>query len=258
MKPTLVLLTLSAFLALSLSAQNPAQNPVPTTQPAEPVSTAFAVTQRAANSQVWERSLIEPGSRGKSFARKHKFVELQTGLNFLKNGAWLASSETIEIQPDGGALAQQGQHQVYFPGSLYSDALRVTTPDAKDLVSRPLGLCFADDERSVLIAELRDGPVGQLLQSGKDVIFTNITENCRLDLLVSYRKASVESDLIIREQLPDASNWGFSDPSKVVIQWWTEFFSPPEPQQAQPDGSSDTTLNFGQMSMPQGKAAAPS
>src|SRR5258706_7960495 len=235
------LLALCPLLPLPLLPQGPVQSTLP-------VSTPFAITQRAAHSRVWERTVIEPGSRGKSFARKHRFTELQTGLNYFRGSDWVTSVESIEIQPDGGALAQQGQHRVYFPGSLYSDALRVTTPDSKELVTRPLGLCFADDQRSVLIAELRNGPTGQLLPSGSQVLWTNICGTCRLDLLVTYRKASVESDLIIREQLPNVADYGFSDPSKVMIQWWTEFFNPPEPQQTQrilADGSADIALNFG-------------
>src|SRR5207244_9953683 len=129
----------------------------------------------------------------------------------------------VTIQPDGGAMGQGGQDRLYFPGSLYSDALQCSSSDGKTLTSRPVGLALSDGEHSALIAQLREGPVGQLLGSGSAVIYTNICTDLRCDLLVEYKKSGYEASLILRERF-DPSEWGFTDPSTVRVQWLTEFF----------------------------------
>jgi hypothetical protein len=220
-----------------------------------PAPTPYAVTQRGPHSRVWERTVLEPAPFGKNFPRKHTYTELATGLHHLVNGEWVDSGDQIQIQPQGGAVAQNGQHQLYLPSDLYNDALTLTTPDSKTLVSRPLGLAFADTQRNTLIAELKQGPTGQILPSGNQALYTNICTDCSLDLLVTYKLAGVESDLVIRSQLPDPTEFGFTN--DVRLQWWTEFFAPPDPQKIQsvlPDGTIDETLDFGEMKMGSGKA----
>jgi len=94
-----------------------------------------------------------------------------------------------------------------------------------------------------------------LLPSGSQVLYSNICNDVHLNLLVSFKVSGFESDLVILEQLPDPSVFGFSN--YVVLQWWTEFFSPPDPAllaRYSPTGLADTDLDFGAMKMLRGKA----
>jgi hypothetical protein len=78
---------------------------------------------------------------GQVVPRQHRYTELATGLNHLVNGQWVASQEGIEVSPDGtSAQATNGQHQVYFPGNIYSGTIQLVTPDGKTLVSQPIGI----------------------------------------------------------------------------------------------------------------------
>src|SRR5882724_4359741 len=100
--------------------------------------TPYAVVQRDGESRVWERTTLEQGRSGKVVAHVHRYTEMETGMNYQQNGEWLESSETIAIQPQGGAAATQGQHQVYFPYDIYDGVIELVTPDGKHLKSRPL------------------------------------------------------------------------------------------------------------------------
>jgi hypothetical protein len=219
----------------------------------------YTISERGPHHRVWQHIDYETNQLGRVRSITNSFRELATGLHRKDSqGQWVDASETIAIQPNGGALAQSGAHQVYFPGALFTDAVQVTTPDAQVLVSRPLGLSFSDQNQTLLIAPLAQGPTGQLLPSGNQVIYTNICTGCRLDLLCTYTKAGFESDLVIREQLPDPATLGFTNSSSLMLQWWTEFFNPPLPSKTQvtlaDSSEDDSVLDFGAMQMTRGSA----
>src|SRR3989442_15423068 len=95
-----------------------------------------------------------------------------------------------------------------------------------------------------------------MFPTGKQIIYTNICTDNHMDLLSSYKHTGFESDLIIREQLPDPAAYGFPDSSKVRVQWLNKFFNPPSPQlipSALPDGSVDEVVDFGAFKMLPGK-----
>jgi hypothetical protein len=254
---TLFQLTFLISITLSTGGQV-AQQPDGTSQQlGDSKGVSYSVVSRRPYSSVWERVSTATNSDGEIFQITNSYNEIAVGLNKQAgDGTWIPASNQIQIQPDGGAAANGAQHTAYFPGSLYNDAFSVTTPDGKTLTSRPLGLSYFDGERSILIAELTNGPVGQMLPSGNQIIYTNICTDIRLDLLSSYKLSGFESDLIIREQLPDPIECGFSDPSRVRLQWLTEFFDPPTPDitpNALADGSIDQVLHFGTFKMLPGK-----
>jgi hypothetical protein len=173
------------------------------------------------------------------------------------NGPWKESKARIVPLPDGSAAAAtDGPCKAVFPADLYNGALRLTTPDERNLVSRPLGLFYSDGKKTVCIARLREGPIGQLVARGDKVIYTNICTECRVDLVVTYSRWGCESDVVIREQLPDPAQLGFTDPEKVRVQWATEFLDPPEPQKKRQQASSgleDESLSFGAVKLGRGK-----
>ena len=228
-------------------------------QPANiPQSTPYKLISRNANSQIWERTVYEPGPSGQTIARKHHYTELATGLNFKDpaTGQWVASKEEINILPDGTAAAVYGQHKAYFPGDIYNGVIRLVTLDGLQLQSRPLGLSYDDGTNTVLIAELTNS-VGRLISSNQ-VIYANAFVGVNADLLYTYRKGGFEQDVIFRQQPPTPEEFGM-DSATCRLQVLTEFFNPPAPAKTtgpanQQTGLQDTTLTFGGMKMIPGKA----
>jgi hypothetical protein len=221
-----------------------------------PSPTPYAVTKQDGNSRVWERTVYEPDPNGQAVPRKHHFTELATGLNYWSNGQWLASKEEIDLLPQGGAAATQGQHQAYFPGDIYQGQIEVVTPDGKTMQSRPLGIFYDDGTNTVFLAALTNS-VGEIVGTNQ-VIYTNAFAGLTADVRYTYRKGGFEQDIVLRQQPPAPATFGL-DPTKTRLQVLTEFFNTADPVQTssevnQQAGLSDTTLAFGQMQMVRGKA----
>jgi hypothetical protein len=224
-------------------------------QTALSVPTPYSIVQRGANHQDWERYTFEKAPDGSLVAKRHSFVELATGMNYLKNGQWVKSQEQISILPQGGAEAVQGQHQAYFPGDIYQGVIQLVTPDGKRLKGRPVGISYDDGQNTVLIAQLTNST--GVLVSPNQVVYPDAFTGVKADLVFTYRKSGFEQDVILREQPPLPESLGLNTP--VRLQLLTEFIGSPEPaQQAamanRQDNLQDVTLTFGGMKMVQGRA----
>ena len=148
-----------------------------------PSPTSYAVTESGANYRVWEKTTFEHGTN-----RVHKYTELATGLNFLKKNQWTPSKEEIDILPQGGAEAIQGQHQVYFPGNINTGVIKVVTPDGKPLQSRPLAIFYDDGSNTVALAVLTNS-VGVLVGSNQ-VIYPDAFSGLKADIDIPTRRAA--------------------------------------------------------------------
>ncbi len=247
-----VLFCLSA--ASLLRGQQPA-NSGPA--PALPDPTPYSITQRDGNSRVWQRETYDKAPNGNIVTNVHKYTELATGLNHLVDGQWVASTEEIDLSPDGNsAAATNGQHQAYFPGDIAQGVIELDTPDGLKLQSRPIALSYDDGSNTVMIAVLTNS-AGELLGTNQ-VIYPNAFEGATASLRYTYTLAGLEQDVLIQEQLPPPESFGL-DSTNTRLQMLTEFFgtnnpvqtpSPIKPQ----DGLSDTFLTFGQMKMMRGRA----
>jgi hypothetical protein len=154
----LVWLTMVAgvgFLTPSSPAQNASSASPPygnKTQSLKP--TPSSIVQRDANSRVWERYTFEKSPDGTLLAKPHRIVELATGMHYQRGNQWVESQELIDVLPQGGAEAVQGQHSTRFPGDIYTGQIILVTPDNKRLSSRPIGISYDDGQNTVLIAQL--------------------------------------------------------------------------------------------------------
>ena len=247
-----VLLAASTIYAQTLSqaTANPSALPGPT---------PYTVVAQGANQQVWQSETYEQAPNGKTVPHIHQYTELATGLNHLVNGQWVGSSEQIEISPDGSsASATNGQHQVYFPGNVYSGLIKLVTPDGQTIQSQPIGLSYFDGTNSVLIAAVTNS-TGAILPSGNQVIYTNAFDGLNADLLYTYTKAGFEQDIVLREQPPDPVALGLN-PATTRMQVLTEFFNPPQPSVTATTvptavgNLEDDDLSFGTMAMRRGRA----
>jgi len=260
--------TLVVIILYVLAVRIPAQTSAPTLP--------FSVVHRDANSRVWARTNYETGASGQTIKKVHQYTELATGMHYQKNGQWIESKEEIEVLPQGGAAAEQGQHKAYFPSDIYEGLIEVVTPDGNHLKSRPLGINYYDGEKNVLIAELKHS-VGQILPSGNQVIYTNAFTDFAADIILTYRKSGFESDLVFHEKPPVPEVFGLNS-AGCELELLTEFFDTPEPDQITPISKGvpssrinnvlsknhvkrtnsletiDTSLKFGNMVMTHGQA----
>ncbi|HVU27303.1 MAG TPA: hypothetical protein VHG71_06150 [Verrucomicrobiae bacterium] len=226
---------------------------------ATPVSkdSNYQIVQRDGNSQVWQRTTYETAPDGTQLPHLHQYTELASGLNHWVNGQWVASSEHIDILPDGTAAATNGQHQAYFPGDIYEGQIELVTPDGQHLYSRPLGLGYDDGTNTVLIAELTNS-LGEVAGDNQ-VVYPNAFVGIKADLRYTYTKAGFEQDIIIREQPPAPEDFGM-ETMNTKLQLLTEFFNPPQPKitansmRTQAGTITDDNLSFGAMQMVPGKA----
>src|SRR6266853_371423 len=244
MRTSLFAIAYSCAIAACCVAQTTQSGPAsgsPTAAPgtAAPAvdETHFSVKQRGPNQTTLEKVTWEQGRGGLWTPRVHRVVQMATGLNRQdpQTGAWVESVPRISILPDGsGAAATQAQTALSVPGDLYSGAGTVTGPDGTVMNFRPAMLAYSDGPRSALIAELKPGSTGLLLPSGESVLYTNVATDFRLDVLVSCKLSGVSSELLIREALPDPSEYGFTNAdgttsSNVRLQWRNEFFDTQDP-----------------------------
>jgi hypothetical protein len=225
-----------------------------------PSPASYIIGQQGANSRVWQKVIQTKDARGNAVSQTNQaYVELSTGLNFWRNGEWVPSMEEIEISPGGtSAAATNGQHQVYFPGDVYSGAIKLVTPNGQTLVSDPIGLAYYDGTNSVFLAAVTNS-TGAILPSGNQVIYTNAFAGLNADLIYTYTKAGMEQDVVLRQQPPDPASLGLNS-AQTRLQVLTEFVTAPQATvtattvQTAAGALEDDSLSFVGMQMGQGKA----
>jgi len=214
----------------------------------------YAVTERGPDYKVLQKTTVENGTN-----HVHRYTELATGMNYTNaSGQLVETQEKVTILSTGGAVANQGRHQVYFPANIYNGVLQVVTPDGRHLQCRPLGVSYDDGSNTVFIATLTNA-VGYLTSSNQ-VTYRNCFAGIKADLVCTYRRGGFECDLVFRAQPPTPDQFGL-DADWTTLQLVTEFFNTQDPQQipATSDewfGLQDSTLKFGKLTMRQGKAFA--
>jgi hypothetical protein len=174
---------------------------------------------------------------------------------------WVDASDEIEILEEG-AVARKTQHQVAFAGNLNdpNGTINLLTPDGNRLRSRVLGLAFTESDtgKSTFIAEAKDSQ-GFVLGRNR-VIYVDAFDSVKADVRYSMSRASFEADVILREKLPDPTEFGLRRET-VKLEVWTEFLEAPEPEiqqvmRTRQDGQDepDAVLAFGPMRIGPGKA----
>jgi hypothetical protein len=200
------------------------------------------------------------------------YTEMATGMHYW-NGQWQESREEIELLPQGGAIARQGQHIVAFNTVINAEvAVELVTSDNKRFRSRILGLAYVDvvSGQSTLIAVLKES-VGEV--AGNVVVYPDAFdgEGISADVRFTYTRYGFEQDVILRKNPPPPEDFGI-EAKNARIQIWTAFTEPPQPRKKQivlrqeadpavrqamahPD-FTDEFLEFGAIQIGQGKAFA--
>lgn len=216
-----------AILSLSLATTSYGQALVQTGSVSSSTQdTPWTIAGNGANFNTWQKTSYEIGPNGELRPHVHTYVELASGLNYLNNGAWTPSVETIEPY-SSGAIAQQGQYQVIFANNLNTvGAIDMQTPDGKRLRSNIIGLGYYDRStgNSVLIAQLQDS-TGEII-SANQVLYPNAFEGVTADVRYTYKRSGLEQDVILRQQPPTPESLGLnSDTTELEVM--TAFINPP-------------------------------
>jgi len=163
--------------------------------------------------------------------RTNRYTELQTGLHVRQpDGSWTEASDEIELTPTGAA-ATRTQFKVAFPADISADVIELLMPDGKLLRYRPVGVAYfsADTGESVFVGLLKSS-VGVLSDRNRVTYPDCLRGDIRADLVCTVTKAGFESDLVIRAQpLAWPADYGLTNGQSIRLQFFTEFFDPPEP-----------------------------
>jgi len=181
-----------------------------------------AVIERGWDYRIWQVARAWPAPAGQVFeVHTNYYTELQTGLNYLRNGQWLESAEKIVAYRNGPA-ASQGPHTAVFGPSLLSPPSAVTLImlDGTWLPSTPAALVYHDplNGTSVTIAAVQDSPVEVLPPN--QVIYRNAFANLTADIRYTYTRAGLEQDVILRSNLPSPARYGLN-PATTRLEVWT-------------------------------------
>jgi len=159
-----------------------------------------------------------------------EIVELETGMNYLKDNEWVPSESSFEVEPDA-FVASKMQHKVKLNRELsVTGSVSVTTGDGLVLNSTPvaIGLYDAESGDSVIISRITSS-VGTLVGTNQ-VVYKDAFEGVSADVLYTINKGSFEQDVIVTGRL-NPNDFGF--PAKTTrLQIFTEFFDAPEPKRS--------------------------
>jgi hypothetical protein len=249
---SLLLCTLLLFCAGISQGQTPAPSGINVLN-----STNYVCVQSGPYSKVWQSSLLYTNANGIVTTNYQSYEELATGICYLSHGQYVDSVEQVDPVP-GGAQAVQGRYQVQWAlnANTPGGAVTVTTPDGKQLASTVFGLAYYDvaSGSNVAIAGLTNCN-GSIIAPNR-VLYAGAFSNLSADLLYTYTKAGLSQDLILHQAPLAPDTYGLSDET-TILQVYTEFFNPPQPEisaVANANVTDDQLLDFGDMKMAIGQA----
>jgi len=220
---------------------------------------------------LWTHPSSNPRPNGVPQWQTNRFVQLESGLNFLsESGRWELSRVDIEPGDGGGAVALHGQHKVWFSGQFKSrKTVQMRMPDGRRMVSHVHGLAYYDAaiDRAVLIAQARESDAW--LYPPNQILYPEAFDSISADVRYTYTTVGLEQDIILHEAPPEPGQFGMN-PATTRLEVWTEFVECPEPKRhfqraLQTSSPSDTDptntvwdeeLDFGSMRMGTGRTFA--
>lgn len=226
-------------------------------------SAAEAEIERGPHHRVVEAVEHARGEDGNELATTNRIVELTTGMNAWSEAEarWIPADPTIRIVNGEGRVGGT-HHKASFSGNINDPrgAVGIVTPDGKRIRIRTVGLIYRDAEsgESVLFAPVKNAQ-GQT-DEATTVLYEDAFENIRSDIRMRSMLAGVESDVLIREQLPSPALWGLA-PERARLEALHEILEGPEIElergripRRNGDVDEDATLGFGAMRISLGNA----
>ena len=165
---------------------------------------AERVVERGAHHASVERYSAYVGEDGLQKVATNSYVGLEDGLNYWDTAAkaWVEASEDIVFVP-GGALAQHLQHKTFISSDANDPdgALDMEILGQTRLRSSLLALRYFDaaSGKDALIGVVKHSR-GALLVPNQ-VIYKDVLDGMRADLVYTLRRRGVEADLVLRLSL---------------------------------------------------------
>ena len=214
--------------------------------------TNYVCVQSGPYSKVWQRSLLYTNPTGNVTTNYQSYNELATGICYLSNGQYVDSAEQVDPAP-GGAQAVQGRYQVQWTlnANTPGGAVTVATADGQQLASTVFGLAYYDvaSGSNVAIAGLTN--CNGSIVAPNQVLYAGAFSNLAADVLYTYTKAGLSQDIVLHQAPLPPDTYGLSDET-TILQVYTEFFNPPQPQITAVTNANvidDQILDFGDMKM---------
>lgn len=224
---------------------------------------APVVLERGPHHKVVEMVETVTGDDGQESASTNRYTELVTGMHTRDavTGEWVEADPAIRIV-DGKGRVDGTQHKAEFSGNVNdpAGAVKIQTPDGRTIRIRTLGLLYTNPANgdSVLFAATKDSQGETDLDT--TIWFSDILDTVKADLRIKSHLSGIESDVVIREQLPEPQEFGLpNNTSRLEV--LHEILEAPDA--ALSDGriergngqvDVDSTLDFGSMSIPLGNA----
>jgi hypothetical protein len=239
-----------------VAATNTATGPVIEVQP-------YTAVSNGPHNRVLEHVTAIANPSGGLTYHTNRYTELATGLNYLSNGQWVASSEEIGITATGGQ-ATNAAHPVQFAGNANTvGATQLMLPDGTTLSSRVWGLAYLDvaTGKTVLLSELQDS-IGELIATNEVLYGNALGGDCSASILYKFTKAGLEQNVVINQQPPSPGDYSLN-PDTTLLEVLTQFTNAPDPvittnfvyPKRLSFGLADETIRWGSMKMaPVGKA----
>jgi RHS repeat-associated protein len=236
-------------LGISLVCANAASTKVPIKR----------VTHVDANTSIHQVVRTKLDKQGHEISVTNKYTVVATGLNVqAPDGSFAPASTVIEAQRNGGAVAQQARHKIFFKPDI-ADAngpIRFVS-GGRTFVSRPLCISYWDSRtgKSVLISEFRS-TAATLTPGDSKIVWKDCATDFKCNLVIDNKLSGMDQCLEILEEPPAPSAFGLNNDT-TRLQLITEFFNPPAAKKdtINVNGiSDDGIVGFGDLKMGPGKA----
>jgi hypothetical protein len=183
----------------------------------------YFCAQRGPHSKIWQKATVQTDASGNVTTNVNSYTELATGICYLTNGDYADSVEEVDSAP-GGAQAVQGRHKVQWSlnANTPGGAVKITTPDGKELSSTVFGMAYYDaaSGSNAAIAVLND--CNGSIAAPNQVVYEGAFSNLTADLCYTYTKAGLSQNIVLRHSPPAPDSYGLSDET-TILQVYTEF-----------------------------------
>jgi len=192
-----------------------------------------------------------------------QYVEMASGLNYLKDGQWQPSSEQIEIFT-GGALFRQGAFSLVLDSNANTtNAVDLLTPEGARLQSTVYGLALTDAStgQAVLLGSLKNSTGQQTAPN--EITYPDAFNGVSADLRYRVTRAGLEQDVVLTGLSTNINPALYQmTEENARLQVFTEFFNPPQPALTAVSAgggetnqaAGDTQISFGATQIGQGRA----
>ena len=183
---------------------------------------------RGEDFSVMEQLVVATDAAGNQLVSTNRYTILETGLNYLENGEWKKSEDTVESFPRG-AVARRGPHQAIFSSNMNSDAVFDLQTAAGIRFRggvRSLHLTDVATGRSVLLGTVKDNAMGKVVPPNK-VVYQSAFDGVEADVVYVWTHNTFSQNVILKERVQLAPGM---DPRNSQLEIATEVLVDEEPE----------------------------